>query len=335
MKGHLRLAIVLAAVAPVLGCSRAPSGAGAREAQIKRHEQLRARLAGLVADDPMLAQARADSSRVILAVREGFLEEVFREATYHYLNRITLDLPLKLDFHHTEEFRPNTFLGRVKAGSWSVDLTVHRVTGVLRAKAPSVKVSPGERIHLSLPMALAEGHGSVTIRFAWKPTRLAGVVCGDFEYEKRLEGNAIPHEYTFEGDFLLSTEAGAIVADPKFPPLSFQLYSNPTSASWEEIRQAITSQDTLSKCGIVLDPEDVLGRLRRRVQDEGFRIKLPRSLLSTIEFPAGLEQNVEALGRRVEIAMRPKRLRSTPGILWYGAEVDVQPTHSSPASPGR
>ena len=61
-----------------------------------------------------------------------------REVAARYLDHVALDLPLEKQVHDTHELTVGTFLGKVTAGTWTLDVTIHRVRGLLRARPPSV-----------------------------------------------------------------------------------------------------------------------------------------------------------------------------------------------------
>ena len=94
--------------------------------------------------------------------------------------------------------------------------------------------------------------------------------------------------------------------------------------SWADVRRALEEQDRLLRCGIALDPDETLAKLKDVLRN-GFDVKLPRSLFRTVELPARLTREVAVEDRRVELEVRTNDLRVTPRAFWYSAVVRSRP----------
>jgi hypothetical protein len=338
-------AAVLAAVALVAALAASGrrllrSPAERFEGQRAEHERRRAEFAALAAADPVVAEALAQGGDVILGVRPALVEDVAREVAARYLDRVALDLPLEKQVHDTHEVTVGTFLGKMNAGTWTLDVTIHRVRGVLRARTPRVSAAPDNTLAVDVPVVLQEGHGAATVHFAWDSRSLASVVCHDFEVTKRLDGEVISREYPVSGAFQLSAGPERLRLEPQFPPREFRIQVDMTDRSWAEVRTALEEQDDLTKCGVGLDPDKLLAKIRERLR-EGFDVKLPRSLFRPVDFPAAVRQDVTIEDRRVDLAVATHALRITPVAVWYAADVhtrigpEAAATPSAPASPVR
>lgn len=302
----------------------------------RTHASLHETLEGLVAGDSLLEQAAADSGEVVLALRETLMEGLIHEVTRRYLDRVELNLTPDVKVEEQGEIKVKALFARIKAGEWKVRLTIHSIRGVMRAKTPTVSVTGTNRIHLVLPVVVQEGQGSATIRFTWDAKSVANVVCGDFETVQRVRGSVLPQEYSIEGDFVLAAGEQTVVAEPQFPEEKFRLKVDLSRESWAEVQRTLASQDEIFKCGIALNPPDVVRKLRA-LGSKGFNIKLPRSIFRPVELPATVSESVVVEGRRVQLSVRPSALRVTPRTFWYSAAVsteigDAQPdTLRSPA----
>ena len=95
----------------------------------------------------------------------------------------------------------------------------------------------------------------------------------------------LAHEYPVSGAFQLSAGPETVRADPVFPRREFRIHVDMTPRSWDEVRAAIHEQDQILRCGLALDPDTLLPRLRERLH-EGFDVKLPRSLFRPVDLPA-------------------------------------------------
>lgn len=306
-----------------------PARAGAADAQARA--SLRARLQELVAADPFLAEAMADEGDVVVAVRPDLVEGLIQEVARRYLDQVTLDLDLDARFHAGREVKVDTFLGDLKAGRWDVDVTVERVRGVLQARQPRVRIAEANHVALELQVMLREARGTASVHFAWDAGALAGAVCRDFEVRKRVRAHVLPDEYALAGGFRISSGAEALVAQPLFPRTRFRLRVDLAPESWSEVREALESQDRLLRCGMALDPDEMLAKLQE-VLHKGFDVKLPRSLFRAVELPARLVREVTVEERRVQLSVRTNDLRVTPRAIWYSAAVRSRPRGGAPAA---
>ena len=328
--GTVLVALFFAAGAAKQWGARRPDLARARA----EHERLRKQFEQVAAHDPVVSEALAQGGEVILGVRPLFVQEVVREVDARYLDRVVLDLPLEVHVHDSGDVKVGTFLGHLNAGTWTLDVTIHRVRGLLRARTPRVASAPDNTLRLDLPVVLEEAHGSATVHFAWESHSLAKVVCRDFELTRRLEGRVLADEYTVTGGFQLSAGHDALRAEPVFPPHKFRVRVDMSKESWAEVRAAIDEQDQILRCGLALDPEALLAKLRDRLH-EGFDVKLPRSLFRPIDFPASVRESATIEDRRVDLAVRTRELKVTPQAVWYGADVKTRiEASASPAPAG-
>ena len=311
---------------------RARSGAEYFEGQRAEHERRRAEFAKIVAGDPVVTEALAQGGDIILGIRPALVEDVVQEVAARYLDRVALDLPLEKQVHDAHALTVGTFLGKVNAGTWTLDVTIHRVRGLLRARPPRVSAAPDNTLTVSLPVVLEEGHGSATVHFNWDSRSVASVVCKDFDVTKRLDGEVISREYPVAGAFQLSAGPERLRAEPRFPPREFRIGVDMTDKSWAEVRAAIQEQDDVTKCGLGLDPDKLLAKIRDRLH-EGFDVKLPRSLFRPVDFPAAVRQDVMIEDRRVDLAVQTRALRITPVAVWYGADVHTRIQPEAAAAP--
>jgi hypothetical protein len=325
-----------AAAVLVAGCARKPDPRIAAEAEARiaelraAHEALHDSLEALVAGDSLLLAAAADTGQVIVALREPLVENLVNEVTRRYLDRVEVHLTPDVEVEESGEVRVKVLVARVKAGDWHVHLTIHRIDGVLRAKPPAVTVTGTNRLELALPVTLEDGRGEATLRFRWDAAGVAGAVCGDFETTQRITGRVLPAGYTIDGAFVLSANERTIVAEPEFPAEKFRLVVDLSPESWDEVRRTLASQDKIFKCGIALDPPDVIQKLRA-LGRKGFNVKLPRSIFRTVELPASVSEAVTVETRRVELSVRPNVLRVTPRTVWYSAAVQTAISDAVPA----
>jgi hypothetical protein len=90
--------------------------------------------------------------------------------------------------------------------------------------------------------------------------------------------------------------------------------------SWADVRSALAEQDRLFKCGLGINPDEILPKLRGRL-GEGFELNLPRAIFRPVDLPAGLRQSVAVEDTQVELTVRTDALRVAPDAVWYAAAV--------------
>jgi hypothetical protein len=318
-----------AASPPAAAASAAPTAE--RAAGTGDLRRFRADFADLVARDPVVTEALAQGGDVTVGIRPTLAQALLGAVAAHYLDNVVLDLPLEKHLTDSHEVSVGTFLGHINAGTWTLDVTLHRIQGRLRARTPKVAAGPDNTLTMDLPVVLEEGHGTATVHFAWNSHSVASVLCHDFELTRNLSGIVLSHEYAVSGAFALSAGPDALRAEPRFPPHEFRIHTDMAEGSWKEVRAAIDDQDQVSKCGLALDPEQLLAKLRARLH-EGFDVKLPRSLFRPIDFPAAVREQVTIEDRKVDLDVKTHGLAVTPVAAWYAADVHTRIEAASPAS---
>lgn len=317
-----RAGFVSAAVILTLACGP-PEPAGPVIADLQRaHEALRAQLARATSHDPLFAAADAAGGQIAVAVRTQLVRDLIERVGHAALDRVTLDLVREIPIHAGGAFSARTPLGTVKAGDWSLDVTLHRIQGLLRARPPDVNVTRGNQVRVRTQVEVARGSGTALAVFAWKPSGVARVVCRPFELRQEIRGMVAPDSYRVEAVFELKADGATIVARPTRAPQPFRLRVDLTPESWDAVLAQMRSQDTLTKCGVVIDPDALLPRLKELVH-AGFDLKLPTELLRPVALPAGVRSSLVVDDRAVALAVAPHALTLTPDAIWYSADVQT------------
>ena len=301
------------------------------ERVLRLHEdyrRLRARFEAVLAREPFVGETERMRGDMVLALREGFVKEVAEEAAQRYFDRVALDLS-GVEVTESGEVHTDTFLGRVNAGRWTLNVTLLHLRGLLRARSPRIELKEGNEVALALAVLLEEGQGTAALRFAWKSRGVAKIVCRNFETRQEVSGRVKPDEYPVQGSFVLAAAKDALVATPGFDP-AFRVNVELSRESWAQVRAQLEAQDDITRCGLGLDPDKVFGRLQELVR-KGFIVRLPRKLLRTVTLPAGITQSVEVQGRRVGLTVTQDALRITPEGLWYGIGIRAD----APGAPRR
>lgn len=293
----------------------------ARLAHLKRrHEALEKRFEAGLASQALIRDAEAVTGDVVVAFRTEYLGALIREVTHAYLDRVVLDLRPNIQVHQTGEVRPKTFLGRIHAGQWTLDLTIRELKAVLHAGVPTLSVAGSDRVAVTMPVTLESARGAGQLDFDWDAGALASVVCRDFAIRERLTALAVSTTVAVQGAFVITTGPGGLEARPDFPVQPFKLRLDLTPDSWSKVEAAVEAQDRFLRCGIALDKETLIPRLREITQ-KGFDVKLPRSLFRTVELPGRVQSEVTVQGVKIDLDVALSGLLLTPDVCWYGSTI--------------
>jgi hypothetical protein len=301
-----------------------------REAELRAtYAALEDSITALTAGDTLFLKAVADTGDVALFVRPALLELLARQVAAVYLDHVELDLTPEKPVDETKPLEVETPVGDIKAGDWSVVLHIERLRGVLRAGTPRLAFREPDRIHLTLPVSIVRGQGSGTLDFTWDAKSLVEIVCDDFATTLDISGVVLPGTYQVKGDYVLTAQGEEILARPDFPREKFRIKVDLAPESWARVRAIIESQNESGKCGVV-DVDDLTEKLEEIGQQKGFKVKLPRSILKTVEIPARVSESVEFEDRTILLDVQPQQLRTAPSVLWYTAAVEAEPGGPAP-----
>jgi hypothetical protein len=290
------------------------------EALQSAHDQLHARLASGIERDPVAARASADPGQIVIAVRSALVEDLTARTARQYLQQVSLDLTA-VKAHAGGELRRKTLIGRRKMGVWDVNVVIGSLLGHLQVGPPRVAFARNV-LDVELPLEVQAVAIPVELHFAWNSKGLADLVCQDFQLDLPLEGRAARQHHVLKGRIELAAGPLGLSAMPVVPDRSFRLQLELTPDSWTRVRVALRSQDTFSRCGLFLEPEDVLQELRRLVA-KGIRVRLPAKIFRRIALPAGFEQEVTVGDRVVRLSLADQKLFSSDAMLWASARVQV------------
>lgn len=277
----------------------------------KEREALRERMNELMVKDPRLPGMPDTPVRV--GVPTSLARDLIQRVVAGFVDQVTLELKnLKVKKS-----------GRVKKvvtiGHYDLDVAIHRVTGKLKTGVPEVTFG-GDRISLALPVTVASGSGTATIRFKWDGRNVAGATCGDMEVTQEVSGGVRPETYPVAGGLELAATAKEILARPRLPVVKVRLRVNPSAESWAAVDRILGEKEGL--CGYVVDKVDVRGLVQRLV-DKGFNVRLPTEKIKPLAVPVGIEPTMEVRGQPVALGIKLADLAITEQMIWLGAKVSV------------
>ena len=290
-----------------------------RELQ-RLHDELHARLEAGVGCDPIAVRALADPGRIVIAVRAGVIEDLTARVAHQYLQQVTLDLTT-LKAQADGDVRKDTLIGRKSVGRWAVAVVIHDLVGRLRAGRPRLDFAQNV-LDVELPVEVEPASGRIGLHFSWDSASVVNLVCKDFEVTLDLEGRIPRQSHVLRGRIELAADDRALTATPLVhgPPIPLRIDLTP--GSWSKVEATLRSQDTLGRCGMFLDPEEVLGRLHEIVA-KGIKIHLPPSIFRPVRLPARFEETVKVNDRVVHLSLAGERLRSSESMLWSSTQISV------------
>jgi hypothetical protein len=311
-----------AAVRSLPVAAASPPAGEAPEQRVGRlqHEvsQLRQRFAAAAERDPQVRKGSAAQGHLTAAVGPALFEDIVRRLAANYLNHVSIQLD-GLAVEKTGEIRKDTFLGNIHAGDWTASIGFPRIRGTLRAGEPRVRLPGGNRVLVEMPVHLEHGSGTAHVHFKWNSRSVVNLICTDFEVTQDVEGSVEHRDYPVTGRFTMAAAADDLRALPSFDD-RFRIHPVLGAESWAAVRKALEAQDKFDRCGIGLDPDNVIEQLNDRV-NAGFVVKLPGKLFRPVRLPTRLTPTVSVQDRSVDVELTQSRLEAGPDGVWYGVWV--------------
>jgi hypothetical protein len=280
--------------------------------------RLRTRFATLLQATPALAAAPA-GGEAALGIPLPYVRSLVETIAPSWLNEARLSLG-GIKLHETGELKKKTPLGEMRLGEWRLDLDVHKIQAVLRAGRPQLSPATGGRIAVRLPITVTRGRGEATVRFSWDAAGVAKVVCRDFSLTREATGEVVPETHTVSGEFVVSSVHGAVLAEPHLLQQPWRVRVRPSAATRNAVRAALAEQDSFFKCGIAMDPEDVLRKLEQMLA-QGVVVQLPALSLPALRIPAAFQYSLERGTQPIDLAVTSEDLRVSPQYIWLAVSI--------------
>lgn len=276
-------------------------------------DSLRARAAELVAQDPRLG--RLPKGDVVVVVPTSFLRQVVERVFEDVVDNVTL--PLSGLRAHTAKSVKRV----VTIGEFVLNVDSLEVVGKLSPGRPDIRVG-GNRMSLTLPISLREGHGAAKLHFTWDGKNVAGMTCGSMDVTQRVTGSAIPANFVVSGSMDLQVCGNRIACTPVFPETRIRVQVEPSQASWAAVDSILAEKHGV--CGWVLEKVDVPRLLEGIVREKGINVKLPVHKLKPFALPGGVRDTVTVGDKRLAFDTRTNVLRIDHDAVWYSADATVK-----------
>jgi hypothetical protein len=284
---------------------------------IAKRDALQEKIRTLVIAAGEKSLERAPRAGIMIGVPTALTQSIAEQVVGGFFSQMTLTLR-NLKAHKAGDVKVKMLFRKKQVGVYDLAVNIIEIQGVLKPGKPRFRFANG-RLGLTLPVALAEGHGRAELRFRWDSKGLAAnMVCGDMEVTKEVTGGVVPAEYVLSGDFAVTTQGEAVTLRPEFEELAVRIAVNPSDQAWGVVDEVLKEQR--AGCEMALDKIDIKAKLAAIV-GRGFNVKIPKKLLRPIHLPAGLRQSLEVQGLRLAVEVKPTAVLVSPDRLWYGADV--------------
>src|SRR6185295_20099667 len=92
--------------------------------------------------------------------------------------------------------------------------------------------------------------------------------------------------------------------------------------SLPKVKAALLEQDKLSRCGLVMDPDDTIEQLRGLVR-QGVRVRLPAQIVKPFHLPVSLRTNYDTGVYRIEARAYDPEVLVRRNYLRFGFQADL------------
>jgi hypothetical protein len=270
-----------------------------------------------------------DRDLVILTPRAVLAELAFRMARRY---RRGAHVDFKPGIHETvdEAIKVKVLGAKVTAGHIKLDIRVNHLAGELDTPGtPRVTFRPPDGLDVALPVRIRSGGGAATFVVHWDPNALTSVICRGFHANETLTGVVRPLTHVALATIRFTLKGGSIFGRPTLRRDKINLSLDFDAASWKRVRKIFEEQDRAGRCGIAMDPDSMMVRLRR-IGMKGVDVRLPADLLPEFELPVTFadvyeqeQVQVRAVAYRPELLVRPEYLRfGVDGELTIAVKAD-------------
>jgi hypothetical protein len=319
-----------------LGAGRTPLPSPPTPAELKdlrdQRDALRDRFRELTARDETLDFLKAPAGNVVIGVPTPLTESLVSQMVTGLMREVRLTLK-HIKARHEDDVKADFLFGNRTIGRFILDVDLSEIKAVLRPGAPELRFGGGNKIGVKLPVTVAQGTGTGTVRFQWNGQGLVGAVCGDLDVTRTLKSNVVPTTVNLKGEFLFAAEGDSLTAKPNFGDVTIDLLLDPTEETWQIVDDTLAKvrDDKNGICSSAIQRVDIPQKIRAVVA-RGLRVRLPPKLFRPVRLLASVQQSVEIQGKTVSLGARPTGLTVTPRMIWYAADLGAQ--SAGPAMPG-
>lgn len=256
---------------------------------------------------------------VAVVVPRTVIADLVGRMTRRYREGIAVDFRKDFSEQVEERIRVKVLGAKVTAGTVKLDIRVRHLKGrIATVGEPDLKLIPPNALAVTLPVRVLDGAGTATFNMAWDPKAYTSVVCRGFETRQTLSGTIAPLDHGLQGHVRFVLAGGEVEGRPRIEREKVRLKFDLTEKSWERVRQVFVEQDEFLKCGAVIEPDKLVGLLKKLGQ-KGVNIRLPGAL-PRFTLPVTFTETVEDSLFRLEASMGSPDLIVRPSYLRFGSD---------------
>jgi hypothetical protein len=282
------------------------------------HQTLLNRVRALAARDSLWQGLMASDRAVVAIVPLPVLQSLCNRVARDYVQGARLDFDPNVRKHFDQEIRFKLLGGTSGAGHIVGDVRVNHLQGQLSVEGdPKLKLLPPDGLQLTAPIQVLHGSGRVNLDMKWDPSFLVAIVCRGFGYQETLTGEVRPFTHVLQTRIRFDTNGSSVMGSPEVRRDRVTVPCEFTPASLAKVRAALLEQDKFLKCGMVMNADSALERLRTLVrQDVEFR--MPRRLFKPFSLPVSLRQQYDAEDFRITARMEDPEVVVRSQYLRFG-----------------
>jgi hypothetical protein len=285
------------------------------------------RVHALAARDSLWQGLMASDRDVVAVVPLPVLQTLCNRVARSYVQGARLDFDPNLRTHLDQRIRFRLLGGTVGAGKIVGNVRVTHLHGRLGVSGdPKLRLLPPDGLELTTPIRVLGGSGRVNLDMRWDPSFFVAIVCRGFGFQQTLTGEVVPFSHVLQTRIRFAPEGSRVVGRPVVRRDRIRVPCEFTGPSLLRVRSALLEQDKFLRCGMVMDADTVLTKLRDLVRHD-VRVALPPTLFKPFRLPVGVEERYDAGDFRVmarmerpEVTVRPKYLR-----FGFSATLSVRP----------
>ena len=294
---------------------------------------LAAEVARLADQDPLWQAVVATDHDVVAVVPEPVLTTMVRRVSHRYLRGVEVDIRPKSAFELDEELRLKILDNKMGVGRLKGSVQISHLKGRLTmAGDPRFHFEPPDEMVITAPVQVMAGQGRLTMNVEWVPAFLVSIVCRGFEFDEGLVGEILPFREELTTRIRYTILDSSIVGRPRVQREKIRLPADLTDGSWKKIQTALLEQDRFSRCGMVMNADSALTKLRQ-LAGRGVRIRLPARMFKPFRLPVMLEDQYRAGGYQIEAKAFDPAIAVTSKYLRFAFRVNlrVRPAPEPPA----
>jgi len=261
---------------------------------------------------------------VTVIVPRTLLERMIRRLARSYLQGARVDFRPNVRTHLDKQVRANILGGKPGVGRIRGDVLISRLQGQLSISGdPKVELVPPSNLALRVPVEVLSGSGIVHVDMTWDPSLLASIVCHQFRFQETVAGQFLPFRRTLFASVRFAVNDSTLTGITSVRRDKVTIPCDLSPASLPRVRAALLEQDKLTRCGLVMDPDDTIEQLRALVR-RGVRIRLPARIVKPFHLPVYLRTNYQAGDYRIEARAYDPEVLVRPGYVRFGFQAELR-----------